>query len=186
MSSRQNAGFAPDRPYFIELSVVRTYTVIKNHSSYRFLGNIIENGVDVLGTFRINLRKVLLGFNFNSVHIFKSFKLVRSVDGLSHLRSGILSYSCIDFLCRLVELNLLLRLAYFLHNLFDEFNNFLDFLVGEKDCIQHFHFRNFICPRLYHHDGLFGAGYGHIHIGFFSLLQGRIDNQLAVNSADGN
>ena len=97
MGSRQNLGFAPDRSDFVKLSVVRTYSFVQNHGSYSFLGYIVKDGVDVLGAFRVDFREVLLGFNFNSVHIFKSFKLVRSVDCLSHLRRCIFSYSSIDF-----------------------------------------------------------------------------------------
>ena len=183
MSSRQHSGLAPDRPDFVQLSVVRADSLVQNHGSYSFLGYIVKYGVDILGTFRIDFREVFLGLNLNSVHVFKSFKLVRSVYGLSHLRGCIFSYCSIDFFRRLVESHFLLRLANFSYNLFDKLYDFLDFLVSEKNCIKHFHFRNFVGSGFYHHDGVFGTGNCHVHVGFFPLLQSRVDNKLTVNSA---
>ena len=60
------------------------------------------------------------------------------------------------------------------------------FLLEHLNRVEHFHLRYFVCACLYHHDRILGAGYGHMDIGFFPLLEARVDDQSAVHSADGN
>ena len=182
--SREQAAFAPNRSNLVELSVVRTDALVEDHRADGFLRNIIEYGVDILGTLRINFRKMLLGLIFNCVHVLKSFQLIRRLNRFSHLRRRVSAHCLVDLSQRLIEFYILLRLADFLDDFFDEFHEFLDFLMREQNRVEHFHFRYFTRACLYHHNRFLGAGYSHVDIGFFPLLETRVDDHSAVHSAD--
>ena len=89
MSSRQHAVVDPKRSDLIQLTVVRTDTLVQDHPSYLLLSDVVKNRVDVLGVVRIDLLKVLLGVGFDSVHVVLSLQLVDGLDSFSHLAFGV-------------------------------------------------------------------------------------------------
>ena len=184
VNSRKKSRFAENRSDFVAFSVVRTDSLVENHAANGFFCNVVENRINILHVVRISFCKVLFGFNFNSIHVVKSFKLVNRMDGFSHLRSRVFSYCCVDFFKRLVKFDFHLRLTDFYNNLVDEFNNFLDLFMCEKNRIKHIHFRNFLRAGFYHHNRFLRSGNRHIDIGNFSLRKSRIDNKSSVHSAD--
>ena len=186
MRSRQQAALTENRSDLVELSVVRTNTLVEDHRSDGFLGDIVKNGIDVLCTLRIDLRKVFLGLHFDFVHIFESFQLIRRLNRFPHLRRRVSAHCLVDLRQRLIQYDILFRSADLFDDFLDERNELLDLLVREKNRVEHFHLRYFVCACLYHHDRILGAGYGHVDIGFFPLLEARVDDQSAVHSADGN
>ena len=78
-----------------------------------------------------------------------------------------------------------LRLAAELAELFDDRDDFLDFVVAADDRFENFGFRNFACAAFDHHDGVLGAGDQDFEVGFalVDLRPGRVDDVLAVDAA---
>ena len=72
-----------------------------------------------------------------------------------------------------------------LRELFDDRDDFLDFVVAADDGFEDFHFRNFASAAFDHHDGVLGAGDHDFHVGFarVDLRPGRVDDVLAVDAA---
>ncbi len=106
------------------------------------------------------------------------------MDRFSHLRRSIRSDCGVDLIQRLVEFHFHLRLAEFSNDLINEFYDLFDLFMREKDCVEHDHFRYLFGARFDHHDGFLGACDRHVDIGNFTLLQRRVDDELAVDSAN--
>ena len=186
MCSRQQTGLGPERTNLRQLSVVRTNSVIQNHRTNVLFLNVVQNFRNILFSFRENFCEMLFGFLLNRVHVGHAFLLLNSLDSGDHLLGGKFTNGCIDFFRSLEYLVFHLFFAHFGNDFLDEFAQLLDFLVTEHDGVQHFHFRNFVCAGLYHHDRFLCTGNGQIDIGSHSLLVGRVNDQFAVYSADYN
>ena len=60
----------------------------------------------------------------------------------------------------------------------------LDFFVGELDGLEHVVLGDFLHFTFDHHDVLFGGGDHQFEVGTFHFLEGRVDDELAVDAAD--
>ena len=68
----------------------------------------------------------------------------------------------------------------------DRLDDRLEAAVGEHDTAEDFVFRHFVDFGFDHHDGVVGAGNDQVHaVGrIVNLLEGRVENVLAVDEAD--
>ena len=181
---RQYAVVDPQRSDLVQFTVVRTDALIEDHAADLLLGDLIQHVADILGIVRIDLLEVFLGFLLDSIHVIQTLHLINGLDRGSHLVHRIVPDRRIDVFGNLVQFDVHLRLADFRYDLLDELNDLLDLFVGEHDGVQHFVLGNDLSAGFDHHDGFLGAGDGHVHGGLLSLLQGRVDDELAVHSAD--
>ena len=184
--SRQNTCIHPDRPDFIQFSVIRTYPLIQNHAPHLFFCDIIKNTVHIFSVFRIDFFKMFLGFRFNRIHIIQTFHLVVSLDRGPHLTFRVISDCGVDFFRNFVEFNFLFRLADFSHNILNKGHELFNFLMSKHDSVQYILFRNFIGTGFYHHDCFLCTGNYKMHIAGFPLLQTGVYNKLAIHSSDQN
>jgi hypothetical protein len=58
--------------------------------------------------------------------------------------------------------------------------------VAEHDAIEHLFFGELSGAGFDHHDGVFGTSDGQVQIGFGFLLNGRIDDEFAIDAAHVN
>ena len=182
--SGQQPGLAPYRTDLVQLAVVYTDALVQDHGSHGLLGDSEQQAGDVRLALREDLREVLLGLYLYCVHIVQTLHLILGVDRLFHLICGKCSDLSLQILVDLIELDIHLGLADFCNDLVDEFYDLLDLLVGKPDSVQHLNFRNLVGAGFYHHDGFLGACYGQVDVRLCSLLQRRVDDELAVHSAD--
>ena len=68
--------------------------------------------------------------------------------------------------------------------LFDRSYDLLDLVVTEHDRFKDDFFRHFVRFRFHHHDGVFRSRDDDVDIALRFLVHGRVDDELAVDSAD--
>ena len=184
VSSRKYSRLTPDRSDLCVLSVVRSDAVVQNEASYLLFCDGVKSVAYIFFMFREYLCEMFLRFSLNGVHVVQSFLLFYSVDSFSHLIYSEFSYCSFDLFRNVVKLDILLFFSDFGNYVVYEVDDLLDLFMSEHDSVQDFHFRNFVCSRFYHHDGFLGSGNYQVHVALFSLLERRVDDQLAVNSSD--
>ena len=78
----------------------------------------------------------------------------------------------------------MLRLAALCHNRINKLNDLLIHLMSLEDRLNHYLFRNFLCPGFDHNYLFSGGRHCQSHIRILLLLIGRIHNKLSVDHAD--
>ena len=182
--SGEHAGVAPDRTNFLRCTVVRTDVVVEDQASDLFLGDVVQNSIDVARILREDLFEVFLGLRFDSVHVLKTGEFFLGQDSFAHLVGRVFADRVVDVFRNLVQIDFLLGFADFCNDLVDESNDLLDFLMTEEDRVEDDVFRHFLCTGFDHHDSVLGTCHVQGQVALGSLLAVRVDDEFAVDSAD--
>ena len=184
VSAGKEADFAADRTDFVDTAAVRTDLVDGDHVADDFLDHLLRDFSDIIGVVRINVGKVFVNIRFDSIHLFFAFDFVSREDSRLHGFFAI-SMDGFDDICRRFFFDeFLFRYGNLVEEAELEFDDFLDFFMGEHDGIQDLFFRDFVSAAFNHEDGVFRTGDDDVHIALFALGDGRVDDELAIDAAD--
>ena len=184
VSAGKEADFAADRTDFVDTAAVRTNLVDGDHVADDFLDHFLCDFSDIIGVVRINVGKVFVNIRFDSIHLFFAFDFVSREDSRLHGFFAI-SMDSFDDICRRFFFDeFLFRYGNLVEETELEFDDFLDFFMGEHDGIQDLFFRDFVSAAFNHEDGVFRTGDDDVHIALFALGDGRVDDELAIDAAD--
>ena len=184
VSAGKEADFAADRTDFVDTAAVRTDLVDGDHVADDFLDHLLRDFSDIIGVVRIDVGKVFINVGFDSVHLFFAFDFVSREDSRLHGFFAI-SVDSFDDICRRFFFDeFLFRYGNLVEEAELEFDDFLDFFMGEHDGVQDLFFRDFVSAAFNHEDGVFCTGNDDIHVALFTLGDGRVDDELAIDAAD--
>ena len=184
VSAGKEADFAADRTDFVDTAAVRTDLVDSDHVADDFLDHLLRDFSDIIGVVRINVGKVFVNIRFDSIHLFFAFDFVSREDSRLHGFFAISMDGFDNIGRRFFFDEFLFRYGNLVEEAELEFDDFLDFFVGEHDGIQDLFFRDFVSAAFNHEDGVFRTGDDDVHIALFALGDGRVDDELAIDAAD--
>ena len=190
---RQRRNLAPDRTDVCSLTTVETLALVEDATAHRVAHNVsvVAHHFCVLlvellsGEVCVSCVVSLLEVRENLVESLLARLLVvvaRLCDSVA-LVVGLLAELLAEFLVvHLVAVLALNVCAKLLRELCLQFAHRLDSSHSSLQRANHVLLRNFLHLALYHHDVLCRSAYHDIHVGILHLLEGRVDNVLAVDA----
>ena len=130
------------------------------------------------------LAEELVDLSADDLHSCVTYGLVVGVECNLNLcackRLDLVEQVVIDIVMLVLEL----RLADLLLDFLDECAHLLDLFVSDHQCVEHIVLRHFLCAGLDHDDLLLGAAHRDVHQASLTLLERRVEDDLAVDDAD--
>ncbi|MNW47841.1 hypothetical protein D3C74_251850 [compost metagenome] len=187
MRTWQQINIAFDRTNFFQFTTVRTHFIMGNQPAYFFLNDVMQDFLHIGKQFRrfyVFLFEMSHRFVVDGINRILTCMLLGNFHGFNQTILGQSANFPVHIFIHFMELHLHLLFAGYFHELFDDGNDILDFIMAEHDRLEHHLFRHFVGFRLHHHDGVFGTGYNHVNVTGFLLSHVRINHELPVNPSN--
>ncbi len=180
----KETDFAADRTDFVDATAVGTNLVNGDHVTDDFLNHLLSNVGDVVGIIGVDVGKVFIDVGFDGVHLFFAFDLIGREDSRLHGFFAIGVNGFDDVSRRFFFDEFLFRYRNAVQEGKLEFDDFLDFFMGDHDSVEDLFFRNFFSTAFNHEDGVFRTGNDDVHVALFALSDRRVDDEFTIYTAD--
>ncbi len=177
---------SPDGAYLVGLAAVETHTLVEHAAAHGFFLHVVVVALHQRGF----LVALLFGERCDIVFADGVKRLCAPVlVGRAGLGNGICAVVALlahvgaeGFVVDFVAVLALHGRAYLFGELHLGLALHADGVVGGAEGGQEVGFRHFVHLALHHHDVVVGCAYHELHVGAFKLLEGGVDNKLAIDA----
>ena len=184
--ARQQTDFCGKRTDLIHTSAVNTLLLVEQPAAHDKLLRQIHALVDLCRLIWVNFVEVLVHFFVNRLESLVANGLVVRIECGLHVINGEIADFFEHLRVRLIGRVRELLFADLPLDTLDELDDFLVFRMTCHNAVEHILVGHFVCTGFDHCDALIGGSDGNSHLGELSLLCRRVDDELAVDEADGN
>ena len=185
--SREVVGLDPDRTDLRSLTTIKTLSFVEDSATHRFLLYIMVVASDE-GSLRFQFLfgELSLVFFNNSIKGGCTSVLIRTRDSycISLSVAGVVYVLAKIFIIIFVAIGTLNELTYSLAELELRLALYLNGFVSYLDSLEHLSFLDFLHFPFDHHDVVEGSAYHQFDISGFKLLEGRIDDEFAIDAGN--
>ena len=184
--ARQEVDFGGQRADLVHLTAVYALLLVEQPAAYHVFLGLVKALVDLGLAVRVNLVEVLVYFFVDGLQALVADGLVVGVEGDLDVLNGEFLDGLEHLLVRLVARIAEFLLADLRLDALDELDDLLVGLVARHDAVVHILVADLVRARLDHGDAGIGGCDGDGHLGNLALFSGGVDDELAVDQADGD
>ena len=186
VDARQHAGLAPDGADLGQAAAVGTDALLQNLLAHDLLVEVVERVIDLAEAALEALGVLLVRLGGDDLLPRAALMAVGRLKDPLAAAVEILADGGLDILARFDDRIVALLLADLGDDLLLERDDLLDLLMAGQDRAEHVRLADLLGAGLDHQHSLVGAGHGQAQLRHGALLEVRIDDDLAIDQADGD